>query len=422
MVCKSRVIDVRNIGDKYIYFENGRYRVEIALGYNRANGKRERFVKRVATKSEAITVRNAKIEEINANQITADENMTFLVLAKDYLLKHESDIAQSTLDTYKRSLNNYILPVMCNMKIKDIKSDYLTDFYDYLRNEYEQKTSDKIGLSDVTIAHIHSTIRAILNHAVTEGYITKNVANKLKNAPSLDVENPRQAYTPKEVNKIYQLLDNENLRFRAIVKVALSGCLRRGEISGLNWSDIDKDKNKIEINRSVTGITGKGLVIKEPKTKKSKASVSVSQDTIDSLYEYKSELELLGFEITNDTPVFLSSNGKRLSPDKISAYWKRFVSKNDIPKYCFHSLRHTGLSLMYMGSGNIVAVSKHARHSRVSTTSDIYLHSSPKQDEELVNVLENIRNDPTQALTQREILEQIQSVLAQVNYTLSKKE
>ena len=75
-----------------------------------------------------------------------------------------------------------------------------------------------------------------------------------------------------------------------------------------------------------------------------------------------------------------------------------------------------------MGSGNIVAVSKHARHSRVSTTSDIYLHSSPKQDEELVNILENIRNDPTQALTQREILEQIQSVLAQVNYTLSKKE
>ena len=61
MVCNSRVIDVRNLGDKYIYFENGRYRVEIALGYNRANGKRERFVKRVATKSEAINVRNAKI-------------------------------------------------------------------------------------------------------------------------------------------------------------------------------------------------------------------------------------------------------------------------------------------------------------------------------------------------------------------------
>lgn len=409
---KTRIIDIKTIGDKYIYEENGRYRVEIALGYNRSNGKRERFVKRVATKSEAIKIRNAKIEEINSQQVTADGNMTFLLLAKEYLLKNKENLAISTFDTYRGCLNNYILPAMSNIKIKDITQEYLTDLYTYLKEEYEQKTSDKKGIGDVTRAHVHSTIRAILNYAVTEGYITKNVAAKLKNAPVLESEKPREAYTPEEVNYIYELLKKENARFRAMIKVALSGCLRRGEIAGLNWSDIDKSKRKISINRSIIVVSGKGLVIKEPKTKSSKASVSVSQDTIDSLYEYRKELETLGFEINDNTPVFLSVNGRRLSPDKMSAMWRKFVNKNDIPKYCFHSLRHTGLSLMYMGSGNIVAVSKHARHSRVSTTSDIYLHSNQKQEEQLVNVLETIRLNPHLALSQVEKLEKILEIVS----------
>lgn len=422
MANKNKIIDIESLGDKYISRGNNGYRVEITIGYNRANGKRERFIKRTSTKSEAIAIRNTKIKEINAKQLTADENMTFLILTKDYLLKQGNNLAESTFDTYRRCLNNYILPVMRDIKIKDINSDFLKDFYNYLKNEYEQKTNNKKGLAEITIAHIHSVIRAILNYAVSEGYIIKNVANKMRNAPSLNIENPREAYTAQEVYKIYKFLENENLRFKAIVKVALSGSLRCGEIAGLNWDDIDRKNNKIKINRSIAGITGKGLVEKEPKTKSSKNSVSVSQDTIDSIYEYKKELEILGFEITGNTPVFLSTNGKRLSPNKISAYWRKFVFKNDIPKYCFHSLRHTSLSLMFAGSGNIVAVSEHGRHSNVSITSDIYLHSNQKQEDELINVLEAIRNDPMQAITQIEILKQMQELLNQVNYNISKKE
>lgn len=403
---KYKMIDTENLGDRYIQeLPNGKYRVEIDLGYSN-DGKRKRFVKRVDTKEQAIEIRNKTIYKINEGRITPDANMSFNLLSKSFILYKAEDLAISTLQKYRSDLNNYILPYIGALAIKDISKEHLIELYEYLGTEYQSKTQK--GLSGVSLGHVHATIRAILNYAKNESYLTHNVAEKLgKKAPTLESENERQAYTVEEVYKIFQLVKKENLRFKAIVELALVTCLRRGEIAGLNWGDIDIVNDKVRVTKSVTVVSGKGLIVNKPKTKSSIATISLGSNVVTSLLEYKKELEILGFDITEDTPVFLSSNGRRLSPDKITHQWKAFVDRNDIPKYCFHSLRHTGLTLMTEKTGDIVAVSKHARHSRPSTTEDIYLHSNPKRDEMLAECIDNIRYSPDSIKNEKQIQEEM---------------
>lgn len=389
MKFSNEAINIETLREKYIQkLPNGKFRVEIEIGYNDV-GKRERFVKRCSNLCEAISVRNTIIEKMNDGKITANANLTFETLTKKFFVSSKKTRAETTIQNYKKDLNNYILPYIGQIQIKDITKEHLEQLYKYLKENYE--TKKKIGLSDVTIGHVHATIKLLLNYAIKESYIKDNVAMKLENAPNIEDTKEKEIYTNEEVKEIYKAIKKENLRFQSIVEVALTGCLRRGEIAGLNWSDIDTENKRVLVNKSIGVITGKGLVEKPPKTKKSKSSVCISQSAINTLAKYKEELEQYGFEITNDTPVFLSVNGKRLSPDKISTIWEDFVNRNDIPKHCFHTLRHTGLSIMYEQSGNIVAVSKHARHSRVSTTENIYLHSSKEIDEEMAEFVDNIR-------------------------------
>lgn len=240
-------------------------------------------------------------------------------------------------------------------------------------------------LSSVTLAHVHANIRAILNFAVKKKrFLRNNVSEEIISPPSIKSKE-RECYGLEEIKEIRKLASNENLRFMAIVEVALSGSLRRGEIAGLNWKDIDIHNNTIKISRSATVISGVGIHLGEPKTSASNATVSVSSDTIKSLLKYKEELECIGFIIDEDSPVFISQNGNRLSPNKISCYWKAFIDKTNLPKHSFHSLRHSSLSLLYSLTQNIVQVSKHARHSKVSTTADIYLHANTTSEKDMLD-------------------------------------
>lgn len=402
--------------NKYIYEQpNGRFRVEIPLGYNRVNGKRERFVKRCATKDEAIQIRNEQLREISNGNISADSCSTFQEIAVIYVAGdyRKKKLAETTKESYNGILERYLYP-LADIPINKLTVEHLEELYEYLGNDYEGKDGEP--LEPTTVGHVHALIRAILNFARKNlRIINYNVAEMVIDPPTVDCEE-RECYNLREITKIFELIKKENLRFRALVQVALTGCLRRGEIAGLNWEDIDEIDRVIAINTSACVLKGKGIVIKEPKNKASKDKVSVTQDTINALVAYREELEQLGFEITPTTPVFLSERGTRLSPNTLSKLWKNFRNDNDIPKYSFHALRHSGLSLLYAITKDIVKVSKHARHSQVSTTTDIYLHSDIEADKEITTALEYALDNPQAPTMQDNIIKKQEELIERLQH------
>lgn len=141
--------------DKYIQKQkNGTYRIEVPLGCNES-GERKRLVKRVPNKEEAIKIRNEKLEEINSKELSGNSYMSFENLAKLFLMENktsydsitgrrEKGLAATTLETYRHSLNNYILPYIKDVPINKLTSECIEELYGYLKNDYETNSRGEI--------------------------------------------------------------------------------------------------------------------------------------------------------------------------------------------------------------------------------------------------------------------------------------
>lgn len=159
---------------------------------------------------------------------------------------------------------------------------------------------------------------------------------------------------------------------------------RRGEVAGLEWKDIDFDKGEITVSRSVTTVTGFGMIEKEPKTEMSKRTLAIPEVLLETLKEYKEwqtkrRAELGDYMEENDY-LFTQENGKRLYPSTFTGWLNKMLREANIDHYSLHSLRHTNITLQIAAGVPIVTVAARAGHARASTTSDIYAYALRSTD------------------------------------------
>jgi integrase len=177
--------------------------------------------------------------------------------------------------------------------------------------------------------------------------------------------------------------------------------MRRGELLGLQWGDIDLDAvpPTLRIERSVEE-TKAGLRLKPPKTKRGRRSVSLPAETVDLLRALKVEamkLPLaLGVGKLEDTaPVFGTIEGRLRSPHGVSQAWRRFLDSNrDLPKVQFHALRHTHVSTLIHAGVDILTISRRIGHSGAAITLDVYGHPIDGADAKAAKAIGGILGTP----------------------------
>lgn len=180
--------------------------------------------------------------------------------------------------------------------------------------------------------------------------------------------------------------------WEAIVSVDLGTGLRRGELVGLWWGDLDLDAAMLKVQRSVEE-TKQGLRLKTPKTKYSRRTLSLAPSTIDVLrchlrQQRETRMALgLGRE-TSDTLVFGTPEGQLLSPDNLSRDWRRLVKARGLPLVTFHALRHTHASLLIASGLDVVRISRRLGHSSPKVTLTIYAHLFEKTDAAAASAIE----------------------------------
>jgi integrase len=178
------------------------------------------------------------------------------------------------------------------------------------------------------------------------------------------------------------------------VNLALATGARRGELLALRWSDVDLDNGTIRIHRSVEE-TKKGLRVKDPKTKRSKRTVTLHPGAVDMLRAHKVEqMELrlkLGQGKDDDALLFPSIvTGGLRSPHSISRAWRMFLKGHKLPQVSFHALRHTHASLLIADGVPIPTVSARLGHSKSSITLDVYTHLLPGADQQAANAIAKV--------------------------------
>jgi len=251
-------------------------------------------------------------------------------------------------------------------------------------------------LSAGTIHTYHRLVSSIFSKAVKWGYIPYN--------PALNAELPKMnrseaAYMDEgDVKRFLTLLREEPIKWRTVVTLDLFSGLRRGELCGLLWSDIDFDTEMINVVRAGAYIKGCGVFDDTPKNESTRP-IKLSRIIFALLREYKdwqdAQREVCGdYWKDNDHRVFTGADGRRMHPDSITKWVKAFIRKHGFPEDLhLHSLRHTAASLMINDGINIVAVSKRLGHKQVSTTTDIYAHMIKSADEKAAEVADKYADE-----------------------------
>jgi integrase len=176
-----------------------------------------------------------------------------------------------------------------------------------------------------------------------------------------------------------------------IVALALATGMRRGELLGVQWGDIDLDAATLRVERSLEE-TNAGLRLKSPKTKSGRRNITLPSETADMLRAYKIEqmrirLVIGAGKLEPDTLVFTDIHGKPLKPHTVSRAWRRVVATRKLPTVTFHALRHTHASVLINAGVDILTISRRLGHSKASVTLDVYGHLIGGADQAAANAI-----------------------------------
>ena len=259
-----------------------------------------------------------------------------------------------------------------------------------LSDAFRLEQPDRL-LSSNTVRSYHRIISSCLGKAVKWGYIPYN--------PAVNAELPKMpkheaAYLDEaEARELLMLLHKEPIKYRAMITFDLLSGLRRGELLGLRWRDVDFENQTITIVNTLNYAPGAGVYVDTPKNATSARPLKLSPTAFSMLLEYKrwqdDQRDACG-DYWKDTAgrVFTGDDGAPVFPDSLTKWFSAFVKRSGLPDVHIHSLRHTYASLMIADGTPLVVISRRLGHAQVSTTANIYSHVIASADEKAAQISE----------------------------------
>lgn len=321
----------------------------------------------------------------------ADGRETFEDYSKTWIKAKKSTLAPSTYKRNQAYLER-INQAIGHLKLNQIKPQHLSDFYNNLRESGINKNTGS-GLSDKTICDHHQVINAILKSAVMQDLIPFNPVDKMINKPQRKAKEAKYLQD-EDISKLMQVINSLDIKRKAIFSILINTGMRRGELCGLQWEDIDFENNTITINKSTQYLSEMGIFEKDPKTSTSNRTIKILPELSNILRQYKiwqsEEILKKGdiwlhtidvkkadgtIERRKNTRLFTTWNGNLIHPDTITDYCSKLCKEHNLPKFSPHILRHTNVSLLINAGIPITNISKRAGHSNINTTLKVYSHA-----------------------------------------------
>lgn len=247
-------------------------------------------------------------------------------------------------------------------------------------------------LSGTTALHYHRLISSMLTKAVKWQMLISNPCQRVE-APRAETKEA-EYMDERETQRFLECLCEEPLQYRAMVITSLYTGMRRGELCGLEWVDIDLGDGLIDITRTSLYLPQRGIFDDDTKTKSSRRVIKVPPEVIDILSEHKAEQNkarvLMGDRWQDSGKVFTKWDGSPIYPGTITRWISDFVKRHDLPPIHLHSLRHTNATLLIASGADLRTVSKRLGHSNMTTTGNIYTHAIQAADERAATLLGDI--------------------------------
>lgn len=347
------------------------------------------------TKKEAQSKLNEILYKLE-NGYTISSDMFISDYLDMWLDDYIKDIrSENTYVKYKNICDKYIIPVLGDIKLSALKVIHIEKLIRHFRKE---------GLNPTSTQNYYGIIRAALNKAVKLQLLNDN--------PCKFIDTPKRGkfkantLTVQEFYLIYDKLNAElyeDYIFKLALDIALETGLRRGEMCGLTWDDIDFNNKCIHINQALIRVDNT-YTISSLKTDSSYRSLPVSDALLVKLENHKKRQKINRvkygqfylkniFNKKEYDLVFTWENGKFIIPSNFLQRLKRMLKHCNINKNIrWHDLRHTNATLLLEGGASMKTVQERLGHSLMQTTSDTYAHVTEKMNREATNIITNILN------------------------------
>lgn len=241
-----------------------------------------------------------------------------------------------------------------------------------------------------SVQALRDILRGALSDAVKWGEVERNVAKLAR--PPAQVRREVQALTPANAKALLAQVAGD--RLEALYKVALSLGLRRSEVCGLKWEDVDLRAGRLRVRRGLHEVKGVGLVEEEPKSTTSRREVALPAFAVDGLRAHRrlqrAERLRAGDRWVDSGFVFVDRWGRPTKPDYLTRDFKTRATKAGLGYMHFHELRHGAATLMLAQGVPLIVVKETLGHATLGVTSDLYAHVAAEVQKQAADAIDAV--------------------------------
>lgn len=371
------------------------WRISVYLGKDES-GKKLRHYETVQGTHDDAEARVVEIlNEVNKKTFTPPTKMTVGEFMNRWLEDYvRVNRRPPTYDFYQGLLKTQILPTIGSVDLAALTPMMLQRLYAAKAGAARLDTHPG-KLSASTVKHVHDTIRAALGQAVKWGLLSRN--------PALAVTPPRPQKLELAVwdaDQCSRFLDTAHGDpYYGAFLLAIAGGLRRGEILGLRWQDVDLEARTVAVRQNAVMSHSQGLILQAPKTAGSQRVIAISEDTAAAIEARRAE-NTKAKEAYDDNfgpgsytdmdLVFAGHNGKPLDVRSFTRRFERLMTKAGVPRIRFHDLRHTHSTLMLSAGTHVRVIAQRLGHASVRTTMITYAYVLPGLDRNVADQVDGL--------------------------------
>jgi integrase len=374
-----------------IYRKNQRWYVQVDVPAGPDGKRRRRSVGGFRTKREAKAAEAEALRRIRDGVLVEPSRLTVgAYLTELWLPSMASQVRATTLGGYRHNVRAYIVPRLGDIPLQRLSTARVGAFYGELVASGGQKGRP---LSPKTVRYVHTTLRRALRDAVADGLVVRNVAAQARPPRARRVE--MHTWTAAEVGAFLASVREDRL-YAAWLLLATLG-LRRGELLGLRWPDVDLTSGRIAIRNTLVMVDGKPAMA-EPKTAKGRRSLTLAPQVLEAVRVHRAhqaaERLSWGADYTDSGLVVTTEDGRPMHPESLSSLFVRQAKRAGLSPIRLHDLRHSVASILLAKGVHPKVVSEQLGHATIALTLDTYSHVIPSLQQEAAGVIAAAVLDP----------------------------
>lgn len=297
----------------------------------------KRVSKTFGTRREAQDWLNTINGQIKQGLTYSSAKTTVAELLSDWLNIKETERRSYTIESYRRLARLYILPHLGGLKLQELTAARVQKFY---------MTLSEAGTGKRTIELVHTITHGFLAHALSLGLVAQNWAALVK-VPRPE-SHEMKVWDESQVSQFLQFVGGD-----VFYRLAFATGMRRGELIGLQWKDLDWNTGMLAVRRQVIEPEGGGWKFQEPKTKRGRRAIRLGKGLIEALRIHYTQTIPVIQAVTGDAwqendLMFPAASGKPRLGYSVTKAFQDICRKAGLPVIRFHDIRHSAASIMLL--------------------------------------------------------------------------